>query len=127
MAVTRNFWSGFRSRYWEREELSQIPAKRLFTPFSRSELFGAVVSALELGARNNFEGMPRPRFLVNGERMRLNGPALAFLPRTSDRSFTAYNKRVMATKGLQTYALVINHLFEHDQALWTKLCARLQP
>jgi hypothetical protein len=127
MAATQNFWSEFQSRYWERSELSQIPARRIFVPFTKRELFRAVVSALALGERNNFEGMPRPRFLVNGERMRLNGSALNFLPRESDRSFDAYNERIMATKGLKTYALVINHLFEHDQRSWMQLCERLQP
>lgn len=114
MVATQDFWSEFQSRTWEREGLSQVPARRLFTPFSRSELFGAVVSALKLGQRNNFEGMPRPRFVVNGERMRLNGSALEFLPCESDGSFEAFDARIMATKGLKTYAIVVNHLFEHD-------------
>lgn len=127
MVASETFWSDFQARYWEREGLSQVPARELFAPFTKSELFRAAASALALGERNTFEGMPRPRFLVNGERMRLNGPALEFLPRASDRSFTAFNDRIMATKGLKTYALVINHLFEHDEKLWTALCERLQP
>lgn len=126
VTTTPSFWSRFKANYWEQEGASQLPAHELMVPFRARELFDATVSALEPVARGVVSN-PRPRFIVNGRRMDLDASAMKFLPTRSDGSFTSFNERIMSARGMSTFAIVINHLFEHDERLWTKLCERMQP
>jgi 50S ribosomal protein L16 3-hydroxylase len=114
--LSRNFWSCFKDRYWEKEPglFSQLFEKPLISP---SEAFDAAVCASGL-YRERDDNVAIRFYIEEGE---IASALSKYLPRPSDGSLANYARRISRQINHRRFGFVLGEIQMYRVSIWQSL------